>query len=91
MMVTTPADNLAPLADGRFSYGPTSGFRFGHVARMSLAELQKLFKTKRSRGYKLTKKDAEAQLRLYGVPCSRSMLVGEMRDMLGKMVKEGKV
>lgn len=92
------ADHLAPLKEGRFSYG-ANGFRFDGLARTSPAELQELFKPIRrqlvtdTRGYRLSKKEIEAQLRLYGASCSgvRSMRVGEMRDLMARMVKEGEV
>ena len=46
-----------------------------------------------TRGQKLSRKEIEAQLRLYGIACPGlgSMRVGDMRDLLGKMVKDGKV
>ena len=90
---THEPDELYSINEGRFSYGPIRGLRFNNTSRMPPADLQRLFKTTRSRGYKLTKKDIEAQCRLYGVYRAelRNMPIRELRDVFAKLVKEGKV
>ena len=85
--------NSTPLTAVAFSYSPSAGLRFDNASRMSPADLRRLLKTKRSCGFKLTKKDIEAQCRLYGMYGAevRNMRTEELRDAFAKLVKEGKV
>ena len=90
---TGEPDELYSINGGRFSYSPSAGLQFNNASRMPPADLRRLFKTKRSCGYKLAKNDIEAQCRLYGMYGAevRDMLIEELKDAFANLVGEGKV